>query len=313
MVGKRGKTTHTSSKHPAKHSSHASHAIRHVRHKRELPKPVLVEERIGRPPHELEEEFFVPSPIHRGKFRIPLGIKFLIGYLLFLSALYVVSFAFGITFPTTLLFGQMITGTRAMIINVVLLLIIFAIIYGFWKRKAYSFDLSIGLFSFSALNAVISLLLFESAEHPVFRKMLLLSFVSLVFMNVVVVWYIMHERKFFYSEQFHERPVHHRDKLFLYSIISFWVVTLLIGITMGVQFYKDTTLIIDKTISELNGNYYSGTSVCDNKQGSEKDICTLVVATALSGKDVQQSELTKLCDSIKSDFYRFTCMRSIKG
>jgi hypothetical protein len=279
--------------------------------KSKKPKVILIEETIRKPPHELEEEFFVPSPIHRGKYRIPVGIRFLIGYLTFLSALYLISFIFGITFPTTILFGKLITGKGVLIFNLVLLLLIFFMIYGFWKRKAYTFDLSIGFFSFAALNSLISLMLFESAEHPVFRKLLLLSFVSLVIMNIVIVWYILHEKKYFYVEKFKDRPFHHRDKVFLYVIIAFWSITLLLGITLGVQFYKDTTRIIDQTMVELKGDYYRGILVCEQKQDHERDICTLVIATALSEHNRPQYELVGLCSDSKSDFYRFTCMRSI--
>jgi hypothetical protein len=276
-------------------------------------KPRVLEEEIGKVPHELEEEFFVPSPIHRGKYRIPLGIRFLIGYLIFLALLYVISFIFNITFPTTILFSKLITGPKALIFNAVLLAIILFIIYGFWERKSYTFDLSVGFFGFAALNAFVSFLLFESVEHPIFKQLLLLSFVSLVVMDTVIVWYILHEKKYFYSERFKDRPFHHRDKVFLYSIITFWAVTLLIGVTLGAQFYKDTTKIIDSTIRELHGDYYTGQLLCEQKTGHERDICTLVVATGMSVQQRPAAELAGMCDSIQSDFYRFTCMRSIAG
>lgn len=275
-------------------------------------KPKL-EEEIARPPHELEEEFFVPSPIHRGRYRIPLGVKFLIGYLTFLALLYLISFISGITFPTTILFGQLMVGTRALVINSVLLLIVLLMIYGFWERKAFTFDLAIGFFAFTALNAVVSLMMFNSAEHPIFKKLLLLSFVSLVFMNIVIIWYVLHEKKYFYSERFKDRPVHHRDKVFLYIMVAFWILTLLIGGTLGVNFYKDTKRMIDNNIQDIHGDYYRGQLVCEKKTGPERDVCTLVVATAMSGKQRPYEELAGLCADIKSDFYRFTCMKSISG
>ncbi len=277
-----------------------------------ITKPRL-EEDITRPPHELEEEFFVPSPIHRGRYSIPLGIKFLIGYLTFLALLYIISFISGITFPTTILFGQLMIGTRALVINSVLLLIVLVMIYGFWKRKAFTFDLAIGFFAFTALNAVVSLMMFNSAEHPTFRKLLLLSFVSLVFMNIVIIWYILHEKKYFYSERFKDRPAHHRDKLFLYIMVAFWTLALLIGGTLGVSFYKDTKRMIDDSIRDIHGDYYRGQLACEKKTGTERDVCTLVVATAMSGKQRPYEELAGLCADIESDFYRFTCMKSISG
>ena len=310
MAVKRGKTRHKDSK----TSSHAvSHHVVKSPRRKFFEKPELIEETIKRAPHEVEEEIFVPSPIHRGKYTIPLGLKFLIGYLIFLSVLYLISFLYGITFPTTILFGQMFTGTRALMMNSVLLVLIFFMIFGFWKRKAYTFDLSVGFFSFSALNALISLLLFESFEHPAFKKLLLLSFVSLLLMNIVVVWYILHEKKYFYSERFKDRPLHHRDKVFLYTIITFWVVTLMIGLTIGLQFYKDTTRMVDSSLREINGDYYRGQLLCEEKSGPERDVCTLVVATAMSTQQRPQQELVGMCSTIKSDFYKFTCMRSISG
>lgn len=307
MSVKRGKTGQhsTSTAH-----SKESHAVKGASRHRFITKP-SIEEEIRKAPHELEEEFFVPSPIHRGKYKIPIGIKFLIGYLIFLSVLYLVSFIYGITFPTTILFGKLIIGDRALIIDIVLMAVIFFMIYGFWKRKAYSFDLSIGFFSFAALNAFISLVLFDSVEHPVFRKLLLLSFISLVLMNIVIVWYILHEKKYFFSESFKDRPMHHRDKVFLYFVVTFWALTLMIGLTLGYQFYKDTTKLIDSTVKELHGDYYRGQLVCEMKEGYEKDVCMLVIATAMSAQDRPQQELAFLCNGIQSDFYRFTCIRSI--
>lgn len=324
MAGKRGKGTHKSSVRKAKKSGSKRAKARRKPAKAAKPETgrkkgkVLriiskpsIDEKIGRPPHELVEEFYYPSPMHRGKYRIPIGIRFLIGYLSFLALLYIISFIFGVTFPTTILFGKMISGTRALIINSVLLAIIFLMIYGFWKRKSYTFDLSIVFFSFTALNAFISLMLFDSAEHPTFRNLLLLSFISLVVMNIVIVWYILHEKKYFYVEQFKDRPLHHRDKVFLYTIITFWAIALLIGGTLGVQFYKDTTRMIDQTVHELKGDYYKGQLLCEMKYGPEKDVCLLVIATAMSEYDRPEAELTKICESIESDFYQFTCKRSI--
>lgn len=260
--------------------------------------------------HELEEEFFIPSPIHRGKYRLPLGIRFLIGYLLFLSLLYVISFAYGVSFPTTIIFGKIIEGNNALIINIVLLCIIVVMIYGFWKRKSYTFDLSLCFFGFAALNALSSFIMFDSADHPTLKKLLLLSFISLLLMNAVIIHYILHERRFFYSKVFRDSPFHHRDKVFLYTIITFWTLTLLIGLTLGVTFYKDTTKIVDSVIVEMKGNYFHGQLVCEAKTGPERDVCYLVLATIMSEQKDPISAPVLLCDKVESDFYRFTCRRS---
>jgi hypothetical protein len=261
--------------------------------------------------HELEEEFFLPAPIHRGKYRLPLGIRFLIGYLFFLSLLYVISFAYGVSFPTTIILGTIIEGNYALIINCILLAIILVMVYGFWKRKAYTFDLSLCFFSFTAINALVSFIMFDSADHPILKKLLLLSFVSLVLMNAVIINYLLHERRFFYARVFRDSPFHHRDKVFLYTIISFWTITLLIGITLGVTFYNDTTKIVDSVLAEMKGNYFHGQLVCEAKSGPERDVCYLVLATVMSKQKDPISDPVSVCDNIRSDFYRFTCKRSI--
>ncbi|MBT5021899.1 hypothetical protein HOK51_11325 [Candidatus Woesearchaeota archaeon] len=258
--------------------------------------------------HEVEEEFFAPSPIHKGKYKIPLGIRMLIGYLGFLAALYVVSFWQGITFPTTILFGSVITGTRALIINVFLVLMLFIMIYGFVKRKAYTFDLSIAWFGFSLLNSLISLLLLESKEYLIFKSMLYISLITLVLVSGVIIWYILHERKYFYSKYFKERGVQHRDKVFVYTLISFWIIVILIGSTLGIAFYERSTGLVDKTISEINELEYFTQDFCDSKEGEERDICILVLLTY---RNVKQNEpafaLKPYCEEIGSEFYKFTC------
>ncbi len=258
---------------------------------------------------EIEEEFFVPGPKHRGKYRIPLGIRFLIGYLTFILAIYVISFFLGISFPTTILFGKIVTGYQANIFNGALLMLIMFIIYGFWKRKYWSFDLAVSFFGFSALNSLLSLTLFQS-DMPAFRKLMMLSFISLLFMNLVVIWYILHERKFFFAKRFHDRPIQKRDKIFLYTIVSFWVVALLIGTTLSIQFYEETKTMIDSTIHEMKDSYQWGTRLCDTKEGADKDICYLVLASAQSNNGKADP---RLCNHIRSDFYRFSCLRLTKN
>lgn len=264
--------------------------------------------------HEIEEEFFVPSPVHRGKYLIPVGIKLLIGYLVFLGLFYVVSFAYGVTFPTTILLGKLVTGTRALIIDSVLLALIVIMIYGFWKREAFTFDLAISWFGFMLVNAFVSLLLFESREYAVFRSMLFLSLVSMVLINTVVIWYVLHERKYFYAEYFRDRGFHHRDKVFAYTLVTFWTLSLLIGVTLGMRFYDHAKELIDQTIKEM-GNAYNdsdqsyGEQSCLAKDNEAKDVCLLVLATGRNQAGVTQD--SAICDKIESDVYRFTCLRSI--
>lgn len=260
-----------------------------------------------------EKELYPPK--HKGKFVIPIGIRVLIGYLFFLAALYMISLISGIRFPLTILFGQFITGMLALIINIILVVLIFFIIYGFYKRKAHAFDLSLAWFGFSTLNALVSLVLFKVEEHPLFKGLMLLSLVTLVLVNSVVIWYVANERKYFYARVFRVKEVQHQDKVFLYVVISFWVIAFMIGSIIGANFYSNTTTAVDSILLELQlknpDNIYF---FCMQKQGEQRDVCLLIAATMedMHGAEYsKQQNIVSICQDIESDFYKFTCYRTL--
>lgn len=259
----------------------------------------------------IEEETYMPAPEHMGKYKIPLGIRCLIGYMLFVSIIYVISFITSIAFPTTILFGQMVEGPRALVVNIVMLALNLVVLYGLWARKPFAFDFSIGVFLFNTLNSLLSITLFEWTDHP-FKKLMLLSFASLILVNVVVIWYILHEKKYFYAKVFRDGPIQHIDKIFLYTVVTFWVVAALIGVTLGAQYYKETITKIDGVMDEMQGDFNGrGEYVCSLKTGEDKDICALVLVTAQKELQVSSARLYTQCQSMHSDFYRFVCLRSV--
>ncbi len=274
--------------------------------------PIKLEEWVRKPPHEQDEDFFVPSKIHLGNYKIPIGIRFLIAYLFLLLLLYVASFSYGISFPTTVLFGELIIGAKAIVLTFVVALFIISMIYGLWTRKSFSLEVSIAFFGFLAVNSLVSLILFESFEHPSFQKLIILSFISLIFVNCIIIWYLIHEKKYFYSEKFKDRPFLRRDGIFLYTLITFWIIALILGGMFTIHMYKDTQRIVDETLIEIGGEYYQAQIVCEKKYSYERDICTMVTATALSNVRPEK-EIKELCNAINSDFYRFTCLRSVKS
>lgn len=262
----------------------------------------------------IEKELYPPK--HKGKYVIPIGIRVLIGYLFFLAALYLVSLLSGIRFPLTILFGQFITGTTALMINILLVVLIFFIIYGFYKRKAHAFDLSLAWFGFSTINALVSLVLFNADEHPLFKGLMLLSLVTLVLVNSVVIWYIVNERKYFYARVFRTKTIQHQDKVFLYTVVSFWAIAFMMGSILGADFYSSTTTAVDSMLLEIQlknpDNIYF---FCMQKQGDERDVCLLIAATIedMHGAEYsKQQNIVNICQDIDSDFYKFTCYRTLR-
>ena len=88
------------------------------------------------------------------------------------------------------------------------------------------------------------------------------------------------------------------------GLISFEVSTGQIrAIVGGYDFYKTNIKITDSLIQELDGKTEAQQSgICSSKQEQEKDLCLLILSikTSSPGK----------CNDIKSEFYRFACMRA---
>ncbi|MFQ5474863.1 MAG: hypothetical protein ACE5DM_03430 [Candidatus Nanoarchaeia archaeon] len=260
---------------------------------------------------ELKHEEALLTRRHKGKYQIPIGVRVLIGYLGFMGILYIAAFFSNITYPTTLLFGQIITGTWAVLINLAIVLLLAIIIRGLIKREAYTFDLALVWFGAGILNSILSFILLKNTTFSVLGDFLYLSFITIVVVDSLVIWYLLHEKKYFHSRTFHERPWHHRDKVFVYILVAFWVLVLLIGISYGLNFYGETTRMVDQTVVELSASQgFFAEDTCLAKEGKEKDVCLVVLATMYNSSDINQ--ISKICKNIDSDFYRFTCLRTIR-
>ena len=132
----------------------------------------------------------------------------------------------------------------------------------------------------------------------------------MVVINTLIIWYVISEKKYFYSKEFHERPWHHRDRVFVYTIVSFWILVLLIGMSYAVNFYGETTRMVDEAIVDFEtSSALFGEQVCAQKEGKERDVCLTVLAAMYNGSDVQR--VASLCSNVESDFLRFTCLRTI--
>ncbi|RME78039.1 hypothetical protein D6774_02410 [Candidatus Woesearchaeota archaeon] len=248
---------------------------------------------------------------HHLPYYIPTGIKLLTGYTLFLGALYLIAFLSGLTTPATIILGTLIQGTPALIINIVIISTLALLIYGFLKRKKWCFDLALAWFSLSLFNALISLLIFPTFTYPTFGKLLTLAFTTSIAVNTLIIWYIIHEKKYFYAKTFRESPWQHRDKIFVYTIITFWIIAALISFTFLAHFIQDTKGNVDTAITEL----YDSTPtqkiiICENKKDTARDLCFVVAAAQEDPKNY--ATITQYCSRIKSDLFAFTCRQTMR-
>ena len=234
---------------------------------------------------------------------LPPGIKVLIAYTGFITFFYLLYFLFAAKKPISVVFGVMLSGNIALTIELISLALLISILYGLIKREFWVFYVSLAWFSFGILNALVSLIKFSS-EFDILRKVLFASSLIIIILNGIIVWYVYSEKKYFKTKHLN-KETKAKDKFFVYIISAFIIVSLLILITYGLEFYNTTLKTTNEIISELKIAEVPDV-VCAQKSGSEQDICYLVLAVMNDERGIQ------LCENINSDFYKMTCYRAMQ-
>lgn len=157
-------------------------------------------------------------------------------------------------------------------------------------------------FLFGILNAVVSLVRFSS-EFDILRRILFASSLVIILLNGIIVWYVYSEKKYFKTKHLN-KETKTKDKFFVYIISVFIIVSLLILITYGLEFYNTTLKTTSDIVSELKSAEMPDL-VCVQKTGNEKDICYLILA-------IMNNEGSSVCENIDSDFYKLTCYRAMQ-
>jgi len=233
---------------------------------------------------------------------LPSGIKVLSVYMSLIAVFYLLYLVLGISKPVSVIFGTFIYGMAASIVEIISLILLVTIIYGLVKRHYWVFWLSLGWFSFGLLNAIVSLARFNS-EFDVLKNILFASSLIIVVLNGIIVWYVYSE-KYYFKVRHLNKTTKAKDKFFVYIISSFIIVSVLIMATFGVSFYTTTLKETKKIIADLQSSPLQELT-CAQKTGEEQDLCYVVLSVMRDGKD------SSLCDNIKSDFYKITCVRSL--
>lgn len=233
---------------------------------------------------------------------LPQGIKVLIAYTGIIALFYLIYLMFGVTKPVSIIFGALIYGPAASILELLALAVLVSIVYGLIKRHYWVFYVSLIWFSFGLLNALISLLRFKS-EFDVLRNILLVSSFVVIVLNGIIVWYVYSEKKYFRTKHLN-KETKEKDKFFVYVISVAIIVSLLILATFGLNFYTTTLKTTNKVIEELQQSPVPEL-LCAQKNNSEQDVCYLVLSIMREGE-------SRLCENIKSDFYKITCYRALE-
>jgi len=242
-----------------------------------------------------------PDPLHWKN--LPPGIKILIAYTGIIALFYLLYLLLGGWKPVSIIFGKLIYGPIAVVIELSALILLLSIIYGLIKRHFWVFYVSLIWFSFGIFNAAVSLISFKS-EFDVLRSILVLSSFIVIVMNGIIVWYVYSEKYYFKTKHLN-KEIKQKDKFFVYLISVFLIVSILLLITYGLNFYNTTIKTTNQVISELKVSS-NPDILCSQKTDKERDICYLVLTI------INDNQESSLCENIESDFYKITCYRAIQ-
>ena len=253
-----------------------------------------------KPGHAIRHE----APSHRVAAKNK-GIRTLISYSILLCLIYILYFVLGIFRPELLFLGGLAGSSIALLIDFVLVAALIYIIHALIKRKSSAWWLSIIWYSASIINSIWSVYIMKANVYNILYELLVMSSIFIVLINALIIWYVYSKRDYFTSPH-HDDRYEKKDKVFIYSLVSFWVLLILLSLNIGYNFYKDTTEMADGIIQELKDTTpLHAIEICETKAGNEKDICFVVFVTIF-----EKYDLSPVCSRIESDLYRFSCMQA---
>ena len=225
------------------------------------------------------------------------GIKVLIWYTFLLSFAYFLYFIAYLSRPSL----QLIKNQGLIAVDSLLLIIAFGTVYAMHCRKRYAWILGISWYFLMIAYSIWFTYLLGQSKYGISKDFFILFCALVILINSLVMRYISLKRDYFIMHR--DEKLCHHDKMFIYMLISFWVILLLISSTIAIGFYRETRTAAEKIISELKGGNHPSVAerkaFCSAKQGDERDVCYLVLAAIHKDRDI--------CSSIVSDFYKFSC------
>lgn len=233
------------------------------------------------------------------------GIRILIGYSIILCFIYIFYFIVGIYKPDLLFLGGEVRSYAALLIDIILVAALIYLIYGLTKRKEWAWWFCILWYAVSIVNSVWSVYMMKTNVYNILHELLVLSSIFIVLINSLIIWYVYTKKEYFTAPH-KEEKFEKRDRVFIYSLVCFWILLILISLSVGYNFYRDTTRMADSIIGELKDTTpLHAIEICETKQGKEKDICFVVFVTVF-----EKYDLAPVCSKIDSDLYRFSCMQA---
>lgn len=250
-------------------------------------------------PHAAHDQKHAAAKVHKKS-----GIKVLITYSVILSFFYLFYLIVGIYKPELLFLGGLFRSYMALLADLVLIIFLFVMVYGLNRRKRWAWWACITWYALSIINSIWSVYIMKANVYNILHELLILSSVFIIMINLLIIWYTYYKRGYFINPH-SEESFMKRDKAFVYSLVCFWAVLILISMSIGYNFYKETTEMAQVIIDEMRGTTpLHAIEICETKDGKDRDICFVVFVTIF-----QNDDMTPVCGRIDSDLYRFSCMQ----
>ncbi|MBR9676082.1 DUF998 domain-containing protein [Candidatus Woesearchaeota archaeon] len=234
---------------------------------------------------------------------LPLGIRVLIVYLLLLSFFYLF---IGFGFRRAMIFGFILEGGLAFLINAATIALLLFIVYGFAKKDVRHYYASIIFFVLIILNTLLSIFSLRLQSFGALKSFVNVSFYLTLILNVITLLFLFRKKYYFITPK-PEYTVHYEDRFFVLSIVVIWVLLILSTFYYGEKYYDESFQTADQYLLELRDrSVIESISYCE--EVSNKDLCYYI--SALINKEDANS--LNMCEMILNPIYRTDCKTSIK-
>lgn len=240
--------------------------------------------------------------------KIPKGIRVLIYYSIILSLFYL-----SLLFQSDMgvFFGFLITGIFAKTLNFIFFLLILVIIFGLIKKIKWTYYLTLSIYFLSLLSSFISILSWNEIQNSILSSLTIIiipTIILSILINGLTFWYILTKKDYFFLKTVSLKETK-EDKIFIYSINIFLLLTFIIIVGSMINFTVRITNTIDELMIKINNQSFTESLFyCDDLVDEDKDLCYVALVT----KHSDENYISRICNKIESNFYKFTCYRAIE-
>jgi hypothetical protein len=249
------------------------------------------------PPAQFDSSYKTP---------MPKGLKVLMAYSAVIAFFYLLLIFLS---DSTVFFGILTTGFLARLVFFLFFMSAVVIVYGIAYKKSWCYNFSIIVYLICIANSVFSIFFIGKINDSLIISLYTLIipiFLITLLMNFVTLWYV-YEKRLYFTDPDHVHRHSLADDVFIYTIYLFFFFIILFVIILGSMIFYSATKNISYVMSVTAGMDVSDAeSYCERLSDAEaRDMC--FISVAYNNQD--DLDISKICNSVKTGYYRYTCLR----